>query len=277
MTVIPSIVGMLRTRQRKRLTKRKRSRSSPAILKSPSKRSTKKKVWTDTQMKAATDAVKSGANNVQSALSSSSIPCSDTSISRFLTSPHLSSPDTPSSVPRKSFPRARLLTSAACLAEMEEKERKKQSKLEEKERKRKEREEKKKKKEEGMKKKEEGMKKKEEGMKKKEEGMKKKAEERAKKAEEKTKKASSNGKRAVRRGKEKAITQPVASSSSDTPSTYDISVSQQLKKRRLQESEEIECCMCFGTYEEDIMEGAGTEWISCACGRWLHEDCVKTE
>ena len=257
MTVIPSIVGMLRTRQRKRLTKRKRSRSAPAILKSSSKRSTKRKVWTDTQMKAATDAVKSGANNVQSALSSSSIPCSDTSISRFLTSPHLSYPDTPSSVPRKLFPRARLLTSAACLAEMEEKERKKQSELEEKERKRKEREEKKNKKEEGMK---------------------KKAEERAKKAEEKTKKASSNGKRAVRRGKEKAITQPietVASSSSDTPSTSDISVSQQLKKRRLQESEEIECCMCFGTYEEDITEGAGTEWISCACGRWLHEDFAE--
>ena len=80
-------------------------------------------------------------------------------------------------------------------------------------------------------------------------------------------------------GKEKAITQPietVASSSSDTPSTSDISVSQPLKKKRLQESEEIdvnECCMCFGTYEEDIMEGAGAEWMSCACGRWLHEDC----
>ena len=114
-----------------------------------------------------------------------------------------------------------------------EEERKKQSELEEKERKTKEREEKKKKEEE----------------------MKKKAEQRAKKAEEKTKKASSNGKRAVavRMGKEKAITQPietVASSSSDTPRTSDILVLEPLKKRRLQESEEIdvnECCMCFGT------------------------------
>ena len=45
--------------------------------------------------------------------------------------------------------------------------------------------------------------------------------------------------------------------------------------RQLQMPEEIdanECCMCFGTYEDDIMEGAGAEWISCACGRWLHED-----
>ena len=35
------------------------------------------------------------------------------------------------------------------------------------------------------------------------------------------------------------------------------------------------CCMCFGTYEEDILEGAGADWISCACGRWLHEDCAE--
>ena len=90
----------------------------------------------------------SSPNNIQTPLSSSLTPRSDTSISKFLTSPHLSSPDTPSSVPRKLFPCARLLTSAVSLAEMEEKERKEQSELEEKERKRKEREEKKKKKEE---------------------------------------------------------------------------------------------------------------------------------
>ena len=77
------------------------------------------------------------------------------------------------------------------------------------------------------------------------------------------------------------ITKPmetVASSSSAIPSTSDISVSPPLKKRRLQMSEEIdlnECCMCIGTYEDDIMEGAGAEWISCACGRWLHEDCAE--
>ena len=66
----------------------------------------------------------SSPNNIQTPLSSSLTPRSDTSMSKFLTSPHLSSPDTPSSVPRKSFPRAHLLTSAASLAEMEEKERK---------------------------------------------------------------------------------------------------------------------------------------------------------
>ena len=63
------------------------------------------------------------------------------------------SPDTSSSVVKKSFPRARSLTSAASLAEIEEKERKKQQELKEKERKRTEREEKRKKKEEEMKRK----------------------------------------------------------------------------------------------------------------------------
>ena len=33
--------------------------------------------------------------------------------------------------------------------------------------------------------------------------------------------------------------------------------------------------MCFSTYEDDILEGAGMDWISCACGRWLHEDCAE--
>ena len=35
------------------------------------------------------------------------------------------------------------------------------------------------------------------------------------------------------------------------------------------------CCTCFVRYEDDIIRGAGTEWISCACGRWLHEDCAE--
>ena len=35
------------------------------------------------------------------------------------------------------------------------------------------------------------------------------------------------------------------------------------------------CGMGFGTYEEDVLEGAGAHWISCACGRWLHEDYAE--
>ena len=35
------------------------------------------------------------------------------------------------------------------------------------------------------------------------------------------------------------------------------------------------CCMYFVSYEDDILDGAGAEWIFCKCGRWLHEDCVE--
>lgn len=106
--------------------------------------------------------------------------------------------------------------------------------------------------------------------------MKRKAEERAKRAEEKAKNIVSKGKRPVRKGALPKPKQSVASSS-DTPSTSGVPA---LKKRRLQDSEEIdvnECCMCFGNYVDDIIEGAGAEWISCACGRWLHEDCIENQ
>ena len=36
-----------------------------------------------------------------------------------------------------------------------------------------------------------------------------------------------------------------------------------------------ECCMCFTMYEEDIRELSGKEWVECACGQWLHEDCAE--
>lgn len=35
------------------------------------------------------------------------------------------------------------------------------------------------------------------------------------------------------------------------------------------------CCVCFGSYQEDI--DTGREWIQCTCNRWLHEDCVSDE
>jgi len=35
------------------------------------------------------------------------------------------------------------------------------------------------------------------------------------------------------------------------------------------------CCMCFGRYEDDVLEGVGAEWINCRCGRWVQEDCVE--
>ena len=156
---------MPRKGQRKRLTRRKRSNSAPAVLCSAYKRSAKRKVWTDTQMLAAIDAAKSGCginhHDVPSStlkdrlsgrvIQAPSTPNSSASISKFLSSPHLlSSPDSTGSVVS---PQARLLTSAAVLAEVEEKERKKQKELEEKERRKKDKEEKRKSREEEVKKK----------------------------------------------------------------------------------------------------------------------------
>ena len=34
------------------------------------------------------------------------------------------------------------------------------------------------------------------------------------------------------------------------------------------------CCTCDGSYEQDVVEGTGADWLACACGRWLHEECV---
>ena len=31
------------------------------------------------------------------------------------------------------------------------------------------------------------------------------------------------------------------------------------------------CCVCFQLY---LGEEENTDWIQCACGRWLHEDCM---
>ena len=41
------------------------------------------------------------------------------------------------------------------------------------------------------------------------------------------------------------------------------------------QDQEYECCECFGTFEEDIALGNQAKWAMCACGKWLHEDCVS--
>ena len=35
--------------------------------------------------------------------------------------------------------------------------------------------------------------------------------------------------------------------------------------------------VCFETYENDVLEGNGAEWIDCACRRWLHLDCAEVD
>ena len=34
------------------------------------------------------------------------------------------------------------------------------------------------------------------------------------------------------------------------------------------------CCVCFQLY---LGEEENTDWIQCACGRWLHEDCIDID
>ena len=36
-----------------------------------------------------------------------------------------------------------------------------------------------------------------------------------------------------------------------------------------------QCCVCFGTFQEDQELGTGYEWVECACKRWLHEVCIS--
>ena len=35
-----------------------------------------------------------------------------------------------------------------------------------------------------------------------------------------------------------------------------------------------QCCMCFRTYEEDVLEETEFNWIKSVCERWVHEDCI---
>ena len=34
------------------------------------------------------------------------------------------------------------------------------------------------------------------------------------------------------------------------------------------------CPICSSMYSFDVEEGNGREWIQCACGVWLHDDCI---
>ena len=32
--------------------------------------------------------------------------------------------------------------------------------------------------------------------------------------------------------------------------------------------------MCFTSYEDNVKERTGKDWVMCACSRWLHEECA---
>ena len=33
--------------------------------------------------------------------------------------------------------------------------------------------------------------------------------------------------------------------------------------------------MCFGNFQDDVLDGYGADWLDCACGQWLHCDCAE--
>ena len=182
----------------------------------------------------------------------------------------------------RKVPKARLLASDQCLAELEEKERNKKLAAEEKERKKKEREEKRKQKQELL----------EEKKRQREENARKKAEEKLRKAEDKAKKAQASVSKTRSNANKRALDSESAAvseesmpskrtkvaSTSNTSSGVSTRLSCMPRITSETDEEEINpnvCCMCFVTFEEDTCEQTGAEWLPCACGRWLHEDCAE--
>ena len=188
-----------------------------------------------------------------------------------------------------SHPKARLLTSEESLKILVEKENNKREEIEMKERRNKEREEKKKLMEaEAKRKAEERAKKLAERARKAEEKASEKTrklEERARKAEEKASEKTRKLEERARKAEEKAAERArkaggkvQAMSNSKAASETRQRASRQRATNTLPvRSEDIDsnvCCTCFHTYEEDVALETGTEWLKCACGRWLHEVCV---
>ena len=151
--------------------------------------------------------------------------------------------------------RARVLTSAKCLRLLKEKEEKKKQLQEENERRKVERELKKKQREE----------------------QKQKAIDKAKKAAERE--AAKAKKEAARAEKGAAKTKTDTSQATCGTNWHCPTNQRWVKKKAWCEIDETVhenlCCVCFGSYDEDI--GTGREWVECSCKRWLHEDCVDEE
>ena len=163
---------------------------------------------------------------------------------------------------------------------MEEKEQQKRLAIKEKEHRKKEREEKKAKREQEQK---------------------QKAEERAKRAEEKARKAAEkkassrmSGKRVQKTSegsgktakdlREKTIRVNHAHTAAGVGGDHETGDGEPRKKphRSVHATDNAEsdidenvCCMCFESYFNDVAEQSGRDWVNCACGRWLHEECAE--
>ena len=177
---------------------------------------------------------------------------------------------------------ARVLTSAECLAALEEKRRKKEAEIEQKEKNKQERLRKKQEREEvAKKKKAENEAKKRERQEaarlKKEELEKKRAERERRKQENASKKAkqsTSTTKVSTRSGLISAaapasldtvsLTSGSSESSTITATSSDVPMDGS-------QGDSSECTFCYGLYDADD----GRDWVRCACGQWVHEGCLE--
>lgn len=184
-------------------------------------------------------------------------------ISKFLVSPLPATPAVP-----ETSPRARLLTSTQCLAQLEEKRRQKQLAIQEKEQGKLEQEEMKSKREQEQKQKAEERVKAEEKARK----VKEMAEKKTKKAAEKERKAAERVAKKHQRKVGGANKNPTAEATDEPPQKKK---HREVCPRNDVDSDEDMCCICFGTYTDDVREQSGRDWIKCACSRWLHEDCME--
>ena len=107
-------------------------------------------------------------------------------------------------------------------------------------------------------------------------------EECVKKAEMKAKKAVSKAeesrkKKGIKQVSSNSACEPSASTSSaQTEPTSNLRSNRPAPAKTPKNEINVNVCgMCFAKYEDDILSGSGAEWISCSCGRWLHEECAE--
>ena len=161
---------------------------------------------------------------------------------------------------------ARVLTSAECLALLQEKEEKKRKDKEEKEQRKVTRELNKKKREE-------------EQRKKAEERAKKAAQRQAEKEKKELEKATKQADKLAKQVAKKSQTGSTSESRKRPATTDDPGHDRSMRQKvpKLSSPEHInpnQCCACFGLFEDDV--GMGSEWLQCSCTRWIHEeDCVE--
>ena len=112
----------------------------------------------------------------------------------------------------------------------------------------------------------------EETKKRKEEEQRRRSEERAKKAELKAKQTQKEEERA-RKVKERESTASTGRKRTGGGDEQSIRHTKRARTDRCSANEinQNECCVCFINYDNDP---SGKDWVECACGRWLHEECA---